>query len=411
MHVVIISDFESGGGAAIATNRLAQGLITAGCKVSRIVFSKDECSHPWNSIALGSLSLSARAMLRFLPKSHKVQFLKERNTLRLKRILAALKPDIVNMHNIHGAQQHGWSSKLADVSCRYAPVVWTLHDMWSFTGRCAYNFECFKYLTGCDHTCPTHDEYPALPPSQIAGAWRSKKRTFTRNSKIVAVSPSQWLAQVAQEGMWASHSVRVIPHGISLDIYRPGSKAAARRKLGLKETGIVALISSASLTERRKANDIAAEALRKRTEQDLTILTMGKGKLFAHQTDRRVQELGYIEGDDAKTEVYNAASLTIHPSLMDNLPNVIIESLACGTPVLAFAKGGISEMVHHRKTGWLASQPNNEAFERTVDEAMNDLRSGTDFMQSCRKLAEAKYDIRSQTQTYLSLFEELSAHR
>jgi len=408
MHIAMISDLESSGGAAIAASRLAEGLSDAGHRITRIVSVRDEGTFSWSSVVLAQASsFILRGARRLLPVHWKTKLNCYHSEWKLRTILTQLKPDVINIHNIHGSQKAGWSTNFVEVCLQYAPAVWTLHDMWSFTGRCTYSYDCPKFLTGCDSTCPTHDQYPAMAPERIAGAWRSKKRILSDASNIAAVSPSQWLADLANQGMWNGHPIKVIRNGLPLDRFKPVSRAVSREALGLSAEGLIVLLVSASLDDPRKANQMAAEVIQKISDKYLTVLTMGKGRLFSQSNGALIKELGPVIQDRIKVLAYSAASLVLHPSLIDNLPNVVSESLACGTPVLGFNVGGLREMVRPQETGWLASEITSAGLENTLQVALQELRSGLDLRESCREAAESEYDIALQVQSYLALFEEL----
>jgi glycosyltransferase involved in cell wall biosynthesis len=405
MHIAIISDLESSGGAAIAATRLSQGFGKEGHEVTRIVFARGESNPLWTTIAVPQpTSIIFRGLRKIVSATSKTKLNRYHWTRKIQMILDQVKPDVINIHNLHGAQKFGWSTNIVEECVKHGPTIWTLHDMWSFTGRCTYNYDCPKYLTGCDHTCPTPDQYPVMAPNQIAGAWESKKQLFLSSSNLAAVSPSRWLAELAENGMWRNHTVKVIRNGLPLDVFQPMSRAVSRETLGLNKEGLIALIVSTSLEDPRKGNQIAVEAIKKLSDPSLTILTMGKGKPFTEENGLRIKELGLVNEDRTKVLAYSAASFVIHPALMDNLPNVVSESISCGTPVLAFSVGGLPEMIRPQQTGWLANSITPEGLENALVAAIKDLQAGIDLRESCRKFAEAEYSIEKQVNSYLELF-------
>src|SRR5215471_3324424 len=200
MHVVMLSDAETKGGAAIAASRLAEALHRLGHRVTRIVHLASGQDHSWSTLSMdfdSSLRRAARAMVPSqIRKAFEIQSVRH----RLNGALDILSPDVVNVHNLHGygaTRRAGWSAGLVKVCANHAPTVWTLHDMWSFTGRCAYSYDCTKYLTGCDSTCPTPEEHPPLAPERIAQAWATRRLELRKNPSLVAVTPSNWLAREA----------------------------------------------------------------------------------------------------------------------------------------------------------------------------------------------------------------------
>ena len=409
MHIVMISDLETQGGAAVAASRLALGLAQSGERVTRIVAYPDGKRHPWATVSLfdSRLIRVIRRGWRFLD----LQIPINANILnrfvingRLRNILSELKPDFINVHNIHYAVSR---PDLICVCAKSAPTVWTLHDMWSFTGRCPYNYDCGKFKTGCNSNCPSSLEYPRLPSLMIRGAWRQKRRLLSHHKAIVSVCPSKWLAREALTGFWADHRVECIPYGIPLDIYRPLNRSMAREALDLPSDGLVLLTIGTSLADRRKGGDLLVHALQLTKARPLTLLTMGHGELMVIKDGLQIFPMGYVDHERTKVLAYSAADILIHSARGDNLPNVVIESIACGTPVVGLPIGGIPDMVRPGETGWLADEASAESLAASLDIAIGELASGANYRQSCRAVAESDYSLELQARRYMGLFTTL----
>jgi glycosyltransferase involved in cell wall biosynthesis len=323
---------------------------------------------------------------------------------RLRALLARIQPDVINIHNLHAA---GWGAELVALSARHAPTVWTLHDMWSFTGRCAYSYDCRKFLSGCDASCPTPTEYPPLDPALIAPAWRLRRRLFAEHHDLVAVCPSDWLAQEARAGLWAGHRIEVIPNGLPLDRYVPLSRELARAALGIDSSGPVLLAAAQALTIRRKGGEMIAKAVDRVRNRPFTLVTLGHGHLPIDSEGIRLFSLGHIDHERTMVLAYNAADLLIHAAPVDNLPNVVVEAIACGTPCVGFAVGGMPDMVRSGTTGWLAQDVSATSLAGVIDETLASIQQGVDLRSSCRAVAEEEYDAQLQARRYLSLFGSL----
>jgi glycosyltransferase involved in cell wall biosynthesis len=146
------------------------------------------------------------------------------------------------------------------------------------------------------------------------------------------------------------------------------------------------------------------EALQRLSYEEVTLITLGKGSLALERPGVHLHQLGYIDHEHTKVLAYSAADLFVHPALLDNLPNVVIEAVACGTPVVGFPVGGVVEMVHPGITGWLADEVSPKALARTLDLALDDLDRGVNLGRSCRAQAEAEYDLSIQAKRYRELF-------
>ena len=406
MRIVMLSDFESFGGAAIGASRLAQALVEAGEEVIRIVGTSDGDTHPWETKVLQMRRPEKALALALKPVSERLAALVETRQARqrLQTLLAELTPDVINIHNLHGA---GWRPNLISVCARHAPTVWTLQDMWSFTGRCAYSYDCRKFLSGCDASCPTPEEYPALAPELIARAWELRRRLLAAHPDLVAVCLSNWLAREALEGLWKGHRIEVIPNGVPLEIYKPLDKDLARAALGIDTPGPVLLMSAYDIRERRKGGAILVKALRKTTHRPLTLVLMGHGSLPIRAEGIHLHPLGYVDHERTKRLVYNAADLFVHPAPVEAQGQVIVEAMACGTPVVGFPIGGVLDMVRPGQTGWLADAATPKALARTIDMAIQDVQAGVDLRSMCRAMAKSEFGVELQTRRYLELFQSL----
>ena len=399
MKIAMLSDFETRGGAAVAASRLAAGLVRAGQQVTRIVQSADGQPHAWNTLCLSDTlpdKVARRAGANF--------WLDASVTFRLRRALSSLAPDFINIHNLHSAN---WPMALARVCAEYAPVIWSLHDMWSFTGRCAYSDACRKYEVGCDAACPTPAEYPALEPALIAAAWRQRKAVLADAPAMVAVTDSHWLAAAAKQGLWRNHRVEAIPNGVPLDVYRLMQRAEARQQLGLNPQGIALLVAAQRLDNRHKGVALLAEALRHVRHRPLTLMIQGHGEFSVEDSSIEVVPLGFIADEARRVLVYNAVDALVHPAINDNSPLVVLEAMACGTPVIAFPIGGVPELVRPGKTGWLADAVSSAALAQTIDLAAADLANGSDFRATCRTCVEAEYSDVSHAQAYCDLMQSV----
>lgn len=438
MNVVILSDHFSEGGAATATSRIElsllhtycgirpghleeqiHGLHTPGMKVQRCFFfptadpnmRRWALDHPESPAKRQMLRPLRKLLPAWFPYPNTPAFAAQ----RLRRALQRLRPDIINMHNLHAAAPWGWGPHLVELCLEFAPVVWTLHDMWSFTGRCAYSYDCEKFINGCDASCPTPTEAPALAPECIRAAWEERRAIYARQrNDLVIVTPSRWLADQARRGMFAMHRIEVIPygfqwfHGQSDDM--PGAaipREQARRELSINPAGPVLLIAAFDLTERRKGAGILPRLWPYIQHRPITILTMGKGVVPFADPLIEVHPLGYVDDDRRKALAYSAADALLHPAPVDNFPNVVLEALASGTPTIALPVGGVPEMVRPGISGWLADAATPEALGRAVDHAVRDLALGKNLRESCRALAEKEYSLELQGRRYFHLFQQL----
>jgi glycosyltransferase involved in cell wall biosynthesis len=407
VKIVMLSDHESLGGAAQSTCRLAEALARTD-EVVRVCLFPDGRPHPWQTHVVGIESPLARQLRRvprrFWPRRFPRPATPAFVAGQLRRLLKKLAPDVINVHNLHAGVDLGWGPHLAAVCAEAAPVVWTLHDMWSFTGRCAYSYECEKFRSGCDAACPTPNEAPRLAPAHIAAAWKERRHLFAAHAGLIAVTPSRWLASEGQRGLWAGHRIEVIPYGIPTDRFSPLPREEARQQLGISAAGPVLLLAAYDLTERRKGADLLPHFWQHVRRRPLTVLTMGHGRLDVADPQFRVHPLGWLDDDRAKALAYSAADALLHAAPVDNFPNVLLEAFACGTPAIGLPIGGVAEQIRPGVSGWLAAAVSPEALGHAIDVALDD---HADLRGACRALAQAEFPLGLQAERYRQLFSGL----
>ena len=398
MRILLLSDTESIGGAGIAAARLARALADLGHEIAMAVNHPQAgpAAGPWQRFHLGSSPLNWEQVPNLQGEKHTLG--------QLQKIFTDFRPQAVSIHNLHGGLKAGWSVNLVSLCASKVPTVWTLHDMWSFTGRCAYNGSCQGYLSHCGGYCPTFDEYPFWPVQKIEETF-CKKASMLVNGGMVASCPSHWLAKRAGKGLWRNSRIEVIPNGLDLETYRPLLRQDARQCLGLAQEGPFVLLAAADLNDPRKGLHFVAEALENVETNRLTLLTMGKSTDLDFSAPH--VHLGFLSEKDQVT-AYNAADLYLHAAKADNLPNTIAEALACGTPVVGLSCGGVPEMIEDDKTG-LLTKANKIEFGRAVDRALNKWVGDDEVRRLCRCSAEQHFDPGIQARRYIELFMQLAS--
>lgn len=280
------------------------------------------------------------------------------------------------------------------------PVVWTLHDMWAFTGGCHYDRHCDRYRTGCGQ-CP----YLGKPHTgDLSQRLRKQKARVYQAPNLTLVTPSQWLADCAEASGLFVHPPHLIRYPVDLQVFSPGSQTDARAALGLPHQGVYLLFGAFSLKDSRKGGQLllaALDMLPDHARQKLHILTVGRSDI--QLGGLRHTHLGSISGRANMARVYRAADYTVVPSLQDNLPNMIIESMACNVPVVATPAGGMAEMVTDGQTGYLAAEVSAEAMAIALQRALEEPKMG----QAPRELAEQRYLPSLIAGQYVQLYQSL----
>jgi len=237
------------------------------------------------------------------------------------------------------------------------PVYWFMHDMWPITGGCHHSFDCTKYVEHCG-SCPllnrfqTKSDISRLIHKKKYDAWHSFKN-------IHVITPSKWLNEcVEKSSIFGEKRNYVCPNVIDTDVYKPYLQDIARRKFDLPVDKKIVLFGADSVYSPYKGWSYLQEALKIVSEcndnVECVILGAAEKKELTEAISLPVHFVGRLNDDESLALLYNAVDVLIVPSLADNFPNVIAESLSCGTPVVGFDIGGIPELVLHKKNGYLA---------------------------------------------------------
>lgn len=312
---------------------------------------------------------------------------------------------VLNFHNLHSEY---FSYLALPTLTRRKPAVWTLHDMWSFTGHCAYSFDCTKWQAGCGQ-CLYPEAMPAIRRDATHLEWRLKSWIY-RRSNLTIVAPSRWLAAQAQQSFLSRHPIHYIPNGIDTETYRPLDRAECRSILGLPLDKFVLLFGAQLLGDRRKGGDLLLKALHCLPESlkaNTLLLTMGETGGASENLGMKTVNLGYVGDDDKKAIVYSAADVFVFPTRADNLPLVLQESMACGTPMVSFEVGGVPDLVRPNITGYLAAPEDFQGLSQGIVDLLENSALRDRMRENCRTIALQEYRLEQQAQRYLELYQEI----
>ncbi|QQE66076.1 hypothetical protein GFS31_27720 [Leptolyngbya sp. BL0902] len=397
------SDYSGGGGGAIAMYRLCQGLAAQGIDCN--ILSKAKTLDTNRSALVPRLRLVEEALKR-ITKPLGLNDLHTLGSFRLGHHPFLQQADIINAHVIHSDYFNYLA--IPRLTTR-APMVMTLHDMWAFTGHCAYSYDCTRWQTGCGQ-CPYPTSYPPIQRDSTALEWRLKRWAYN-HARLAIVSPSRWLQTQAQNSLLGQHPIHHIPNGLDVQAYAPIDPVLARQALGLPADHHIVMSCAESLTDSRKGMDLLLQSLH-RLPDDLkaktTLLLMGKASETMQQAiSLPTVFLGFVASDRLKSLAYSAADIFAFPTRADNLPIVLQESMACGTPMVSFDVGGVPELVRPGITGLLAPAEDVEAFTAQVVTLLTQPELRHTLAAQCRQVAVAEYALDLQAQRYKALYESL----
>ncbi|MCG3119043.1 MAG: D-inositol-3-phosphate glycosyltransferase [bacterium] len=345
-----------------------------------------------------------RTGLQYLWQPWKKQFLRHPLTRQAEAI---------NLHNIHSGY---FSHTILPALSRMAPVVWTLHDLWSITGHCSYPYlhDCERWKSGCGR-CPALADYPPLSIDTTALLWRIKARVY-QHSDIALVTPSRWMAGLIRHSpLLKKFELHCIPHGLDTKVFKPVPKLAAREQLGLPPAAEIVLFSAFDLFQARKGGVYLFEAMQRLVEEgrkNLLLLTMGSERVeFSGTYKFPVHHLGLLQDEKAMALSYSAADLYAGPSLAEAFGLVYMEAMACATPVLAFDCTAVPEVVRHMETGYLARLKDGEDLLNGLRLLLNDETLREKLGRQCREIVEQEYTLTLQAQRYVELYQHLIDRR
>ena len=322
---------------------------------------------------------------------------------RLDPLLVA-KADIVCLHWIAGAFLR--PTQLVGIG---KPIVWRLSDLWPFTGGCHYPGVCRRFEAACG-TCPTLGSQWEQDLSRLG--MRQRARSYA-DLDLTIVAPSRWIAEQARRSsLFRGRRILHIPTGIELDVFRPRDRLHSRRQFGLPQDGSILLFGAlGALGDARKgfADFIRATETWVATfnRKPAALAVFGGGGMPPQEVaGLPVYDLGRIDDRDKLAELYSAADALIAPFAEDNLPNVVIEAIACGTPVAAYAAGGIPEAVIEGISGAFAPPGQPDALADAIERAI----ARREFLaQGARAFAERTFDLKICAASYARLFADLAS--
>lgn len=324
--------------------------------------------------------------------------------------ICGFRPDVIHAHNLHGTY---FDLRVLALLSQVVPVVWTLHDCWAFTGHCAHPLRCERWLTGCGQ-CPDLNRLPPVRRDRTNANW-DRKRSVYAGSRLAVGTPSQWLTEMVGKSMIEPWATRVIPNGVDLTVFRPGNKAAARERLGLPANKrIILYVSTRGKTDSiykdyrtvQRAIDILFSM--NDTANTLFLCLGSKGR--ASDTDR-YRGAGYVSDTEDLVRYYQAADLLLHAAHGENFPLCILESLACGTPVVATAVGGIPEQIVPGETGFLTPEDDAAEMAKAALTIIENPRLAQEMSHRGIEQAHSKFSLTGHVAAYLSWFEEVRARR
>ena len=419
MRVLIVNTSERTGGAAIAAWRLMAALNNNGIKAKMLVREKET-----DQLTVVELKKSLLNLWKFVWervviwkanhfKQHNLFWVDIANTgVDITSLPEFKQADVIHLHWINqGMLSLRNIEKILESG---KPVVWTMHDMWPFTGICHHADTCDRYMTEC-HDCPYL--YGGGSKKDIAYKTFQKKKKLLAQSHITFVACSQWLEGLAKKSaLLQGQTVTNIPNAININLFKPRDKQEARRKCGLPADKKLLLFGSLKTTDKRKGVDYLIEACKLLKEKypemsdQLGVVIVGKeAEQVTQLLPFPVYNMDYVSDEKKLVDIYNAVDLYVTPSLQENLPNTIVEAMACGIPCIGFNVGGIPQMIDHLHNGYVAEYKSADDFANGIHWALSQGNYQELSEEACRK-AITSYSEHTIAKKYIDIYNKVTHH-
>lgn len=318
-------------------------------------------------------------------------------TLLFLRKVKKYSPDLIHLHNIHG-NYINFSLLFNYIKKNKIPVVWTLHDCWSFTGQCPHFTiaGCNKWKTECDKCSQYKDTF-----NLIKKMYKLKKKWFTGIRNMTIVTPSEWLSNLVKQSFMKEYPVKIINNGIDLNVFKP-RESDFRSKYGISENKNV-ILGVAFDWGKRKGLDVFINLAEKLDKEKYQIVLVGTNENIDRQLPGNIISIHRTQNQKELAEIYTAADLFINPTREDTFPTVNIEANACGTPVLTFNTGGSPECIDEA-SGSVVECDDIDALEKEIVRICNDKPYS---MEDCIRRATS-FDKYERFNDYVELYREVT---
>ncbi len=409
MKILIVNTSDTQGGAARAAYRLHQSLRDA--KIDSEMLVQSKISN--DSTVLGSKSGIYKLIvkIRLILDGFPVRFYKHKTKTLFSPLwlpfsnvvdnINRINPDIVHLHWI------GFGMiRIEDLVHIKAPIVWTMHDNWVFTGGCHIKWECERYKEQCGF-CPRLGSN--IENDLSRKVFKRKQKTFLQVQNMTIVALTRWLKDCTKEStLLKDKDVVNLPNPINTNIFALIDKEKARKRWNLPDDKKLILFGAMSPTnDINKGFSQLSEALYTLEEDDIELVVFGVNTTDEHQNFAfNTHFTGHIHDDIDLSTLYSACDAMVIPSLQENLSNVIMESLSCSTPVVAFDIGGNSDMIEHKKNGYLAKAFKTDDLANGIEWIINN-ENYEELCQNAREKVLKEFDSKIVAQKYIELYKEI----
>jgi glycosyltransferase involved in cell wall biosynthesis len=325
----------------------------------------------------------------------------KRATQKLIKQIQIIKPDIIHLHNIHSYYLN-YQILFNYLKESDIPVVWTLHDCWSFTGHCSHFTlaNCYKWKSEC-YACPQKKGYPkSIFIDNSKNNYNKKKRLFTGLNNMIIVTPSQWLANLASESFINKYSLRIINNGVDLSVFKPRNTSRLRDMYAKDKSVLLGVAST--WTNRKGLNDFIK--LSKVLPENVQIILVGLNKQQKENLSQSIIGIERTESIIELSELYSLADIHLALSGEETFGMTIAESMACGTPVITYGTSATAELISEN-TGMVVENGNTKQILYAIGQILS--KGKIYYTTHCVNRAKELYNKNDRFEDYINLYTTL----
>ncbi len=410
MKVLIVNTSEIKGGAARAANRLHKALLAENIDSHMLVLNKSTDDYRVHTVDQSNFE-KIFGIFRGIPDILKVRRYKNRSKTQFspaKPILTKtidtinkLRPDVVHLQWICGGL-----TRVEDLDRIESPIVWTLHDMWAFTGGCHYTENCERYKKSCGK-CKVLGSQKQNDLSRKV--FRRKRKVFKKMAEMRIVGVSKWLAECSKSSVLLGNNwTTSIPNPINTKVYQPRDTLECRKLWGLPtEKKMVLFGAIGGSRDIRKGYMEMVDALSKLKGDHIELVIFGSSEPEQPwNSGFKTHYMGHINDDISLVTLYSAADVMVVPSLQEAFGQTASEAMSCGTPVVAFGATGLLDIIDHMKNGYLAKPYETEDLAKGIKWVLNH-ESYKILSTKARDKVVENFDYSVVARSYIELYKEV----
>lgn len=397
-RIVHLNTEDFGGGAAKIASDLSHYQNGLGLSAKLLVADKKVSNQ--SSEMIEKDASRRQHFLEYAEKRLQWQDFFHLSSFRIHQNYLVRLADIVHLHNLHG----NYFSYLAlPLLSNEKPVVWTLHDMHGITGHCSHSFSCERWQTGCGK-CPDLSCYPKLTKDTTAFIYKAKQVAYAKSILHVVV-PSQWLMEKVKNSILKNHNIHLIYNGVDTSVYRPKETANLRRRLEISPGKKIVLFSAnLGVVNPFKGGEYLNRLVSEFANNESILFIAVGNSSSLHYSHKNLLNVPFLSSACEMADYYNLADVYLYPSLADNCPLAVLESMGCGTPVLAFDTGGTAELVLHGETGYIARYRDLADLKHGLDTLLSDSEALKEMSIAGVNRVQSHFTIEIMNEQYMQLY-------